>query len=160
MAPKLKSTPSPNLLHSRAFSSSDPTPSSIQFCDDEARKDFSENFSRRGIHSERHVVLLDFFDTDLPTVIHSRGWESLCDIPVNCPSVIIHEFYSNMHGIDTSVSHSFFHVQGTHIVVTPKFVSEVLHVPRVAHPDFPGYKRLRTVFKDELSSCFCETLSS
>ena len=89
MAPKCKSTPSQNPLHSGASSFSDPTPSSVRFHDDEARKDFSENFCRRGIHSECHVVLSDFFDTDLPTVIHSRGWESLCDILITCPSVII-----------------------------------------------------------------------
>ena len=39
-------------------------------------------------------------------------------------------------------------------------VSEVLHVTRIAHPDYPGYNCLRTVSKDELSSLFCETPSS
>ena len=65
-----------------------------------------------------------------------------------------------MHGIDTWVPHFFSRVRGTCIVVTPEIVSEVLHVLRVAHPDYPGYKRLRTVSKDELSSRFCETPSS
>ena len=109
---------------------------------------------------ERHVVLLDFFDTDLPTVIHSRGWESLCDILITCPSVIIQEFYSNMHEIDTSVPHFISRVRGMQIIVTPEIVSEVLHIPRVAHPDYLGCERLRTVSKDELSSRFCETPSS
>ena len=45
MAPKRKSTSSHNPLRSGASSSSDPTPSSIRFCDEDARKDFSENFS-------------------------------------------------------------------------------------------------------------------
>ena len=45
------------------------------------------------------------------------------------------------------------------MVVTLEIVSEVLHVPRVAHPDYPGCARLRTVSKDELASLFCETLS-
>ena len=45
MASKRKSASSRNPLRSGASSSSDPTPSSIQFCDEEARKDFSENFS-------------------------------------------------------------------------------------------------------------------
>ena len=52
-------------------------------------KAFLENFSRRNIHSECQVVLSDFSDTDLPTVIYSRGWESMCDILVTCPSMII-----------------------------------------------------------------------
>ena len=73
IAPKHKSTPSQNPLCSRASSSSNPTPSFVRFRDDKARKDFSENFCRRGIHLEHHVVLSDFSDTDLPTVIHSRG---------------------------------------------------------------------------------------
>ena len=46
MAPKCKSTPSQNPFCSRASSSSDPTPSHIWFYDEDARKVFSENFSR------------------------------------------------------------------------------------------------------------------
>ena len=104
MAPKRKSAPSQNLLRSWASSLSfDPTPSSIRFHDEDAQKDFSENFSRWGVHLERRVVLADFADTNLPDVIHSRGWESLCDVPITCPSVLIQEFYSNMHGIDSSI---------------------------------------------------------
>ena len=89
MAPKRKSTPSQNPLHSRTSSSSDPTPSHIRFYDKDARKDFLENFSRGGVHSKRRVILVDFVDTDLPTVIHSQGWESLYDVPVTCPTVLI-----------------------------------------------------------------------
>ena len=108
IAPKRKSTSSQNPLCSRASSSSNTTPSYVQFHDDKARKDFSENFSRRGIHSKCRVILLDFSNTNLPTIIYSQGWRSLCDIPVTCPSVIIQEFYSNMHRFDTSVSHFSF----------------------------------------------------
>ena len=89
MAPKCKSTPSQNPLHSGASSSSDPTPSSVQFRDEKVCKDFSENFSRRGIHSECQVIFSDFSDTTLPTVIYSRGSKSLCGASVTCPSVII-----------------------------------------------------------------------
>ena len=65
-----------------------------------------------------------------------------------------------MHGFDTFLSHFFSHVRGTHIVVTLDIVSEVLHIPRVAHPDYLSCNCLRTVSKDELSSLFCETPSS
>ena len=51
MAPKRKSTPARNPLRFGASSSSDPTLSHIWFRDDDAFKAFSENFSRRGIHS-------------------------------------------------------------------------------------------------------------
>ena len=151
MAPKRKSTPSRNPLSSESSSSSspaDPTPSHVRFRDEKAKSDFSENFSQCDIHSERQVILLDFSDTDLSIVIYSRGWESLCGIPVTCPSVIIQEFYSNLHEFDTSVPHFVTHVQGTSIVFTPNIVSEVLHVPRVAHLDYPGSDRLRTVSKE------------
>ena len=88
---------------------------------------------------------------------HCVASQSLCGIPVTCPSVIIQEFYSNMHGFDTSIPHFITHVRGTYIVVTPNTVSEVLHAPKVVHPDYPNYDRLRTVSKDELPSLFCET---
>ena len=119
MAPKRKSTPAQNPLHSGASSSSNPSPSTVRFRDDDAFKAFSENFSRRGIYSECQVVLSDFADTDLPSVIHSKGWESLCDVPVTCPLVLIQEFYSNMHGIDRSVHLFFTHIQGMRIPITP-----------------------------------------
>ena len=101
MSPKCKSTSSQNPLCSGASSSSsDPTLSHVWFLDDKARKDFSENFSKRGIHSKHHVILSDFSDFDLLIVIHRRGWESLCEILVSCPSMIIQEFYSNIYGFD------------------------------------------------------------
>ena len=46
------------------------------------------------------------------------------------------------------------------MVVTPDIVYEVLHDPRVVHPDYPSCKCLRTVSKDELVSLFYETPSS
>ena len=78
MAPKRKSALSWNPLRSGALSSSDPTPSHIRFHDEDARKDFSKNFSRQVVYLERWVILANFSDTDLPDVIHSRGWESPC----------------------------------------------------------------------------------
>ena len=84
MASKHKSIPARNPLRSDASSSSDHSPSNVRVRDDDAFKAFSENFSRRGIHSECQVILSDFADTNLPSVIHSRGWESLCDVPVTC----------------------------------------------------------------------------
>ena len=89
MAPKRKSTPTRNALRSSASSSFDPSSSNVWFHDDDAFKAFSENFSRQGIHSECQVVLSDFADTDLPSVIHNRGWESLCDVPITCPLMLI-----------------------------------------------------------------------
>ena len=89
ITPKRKSTPARNPLRSGASSSSDPSPSNVWFHDDDIFKAFSENFSRRGIHSECQVVLSDFANTDLPSVIHSRGWDSLCDVLITCPLMLI-----------------------------------------------------------------------
>ena len=119
MALKRKSTPARNPLHSGASSSSDFAPLSLRFCDVDSYKAFSKNFSKRSVHSERQVILVDFTDTNLPIVIHSREWESLCDISVTCPLVLIQEFYFNMHGIDRSVPLFFTRDRGTRIPVTP-----------------------------------------
>ena len=73
MAPKRKSVPSQKSFCFEASTSSDPTPSHVQFCDEKAKTDLFENFSRRGIHLERQVILSNFSDIDLLTVIHSRG---------------------------------------------------------------------------------------
>ena len=89
MAPKRKSTPSQNPFHFEASTSSDPSPLHVRFHDEKAKSNFFENFFRRGIHSKRQVILSNFSDTDLPTIIHSKGWESLCDVPFTCPSVLI-----------------------------------------------------------------------
>ena len=156
MAPKRKSTPARNPLHSGASSSSDPSPSNVRFRDDDAFKEFSENFSRRGIHLERQVILLDFADTNLPSVIHSKRWESLYDVLVTCPLVLIQEFYSNMHEIDHSVPLFFTRVWGTRIPVTSQLVANVLRIPRIEFLGYPGYERLRTMSRDELMSTFCK----
>ena len=120
--------------------------------------------SWRTFHDEAFIrnakSFCQIFLTLTSTVIYSRGWESLCGISVTCPSVIIMEFYSNMHGFDYSVPHFITHIQGTRMVVTPNIVSKVLHIPRVAHLDYPGCDRLETISKDEFASLFYETPSS
>ena len=97
---------------------------------------------------------MDFADTDLPSVIHRRGWKSLCDVPVTCPLMLIQEFYSNMHRIDRSVPLFFTRVRGTRIPITPQLVADVLWVPRIEFPDYPSCEHLRTVSRDELMSAF------
>ena len=61
-----------------------------------------------------------------------------------------------MHGSDFSKPLFSTRVRGTRIVVTSQLVADVLHVPRVEHPDYPGCECLRTVSKDEMISAFCE----
>ena len=156
MAPKCKSILARNPLHSDASSSSDHAPLSLWFHNDDAHKAFSENFSWRGIHSKRRLILGHFVDIDLPIVIHSQEWESPCDEPITCPLVLIQEFYSNMHGIDRSVPYFVTHVRGISIPVTSQLVADVLRVPRIEFPNYPSCERLRTVSKDELMSSFCE----
>ena len=102
----------------------------------------------------------DIADTDLTSVIHSRGWESLCDTPVTCPLVLIQEFYSNMHRIDRSVPLFFTRIRGMPIPVTPQLVADMLQVPRIEFPDYPDCECLRTVSRDELMSAFCERPTS
>ena len=61
-----------------------------------------------------------------------------------------------MHGFDFSVPLFSTHVRGMCIVVTPQLVADVLHVPRVEHPNYSGCEHLKTVSKDEMISAFCE----
>ena len=61
-----------------------------------------------------------------------------------------------MHGINCSIPLFFTCVRSTRIPVTPQLVANVLRVPRIEFPDYPSFKRLRTVSKDELMSSFCE----
>ena len=87
MAPKRKSTPSQNPLRSRASTSSDLTPSHIQFHDEDAWKAFSENFSRRGIHSwtpshpgglRRHWPTQCHSQLELGVIVWCPGHMSIC----------------------------------------------------------------------------------
>ena len=41
-------------------------------------------------------------------------------------------------------------------MVTLNIVSEVLHVLRVEHPNYPSYEHMRTVSEDKLISAFCK----
>ena len=61
-----------------------------------------------------------------------------------------------MHEIDRLVPLFFTHVRGTRIPVTPQLVADVLWVPRIEFPDYPGCEHLRTVSRNELMSAFCE----
>ena len=125
--------------------------------DGKAQQDFLENFQKHGVHPKCHVVLLDFSDTPLLVVIQTRGWESLRERPLRCPIVFIQEFYSNIHSINTSVPWFATTFRGTRIVVTLDLISEVLHVPRVAYPNYPDCDHFWTVSRDKLLSHFFET---
>ena len=70
--------------------------------------------------------------------------------------MLIQEFYSNMHGFDLSVPLFITRVLDMRIIFTLEIVSDVLRVPQVEHPDYPGYDLLKTVSRDELMSSFCE----
>ena len=61
-----------------------------------------------------------------------------------------------MHEIDRLIPLFFTHVRGTRIPVTPQLVADVLQVPRVEFPDYPGCECLQIVSKDKLKSAFCE----
>ena len=74
--------------------------------------------------------------------------------------MFIQEFYSNIHDIDTSIPHFAMTFHGTHIIVTSDHISKIVHVPRVAYPDYLHCQHLQTVSRDKLLSHFCETPST
>ena len=61
-----------------------------------------------------------------------------------------------MHGLDSSIPLFHTRVRGTHIIVTLELVFDVLRVPRVEYPDYPGCECLRIVSKYEMIFTFCE----
>ena len=63
-----------------------------------------------------------------------------------------------MHGFNYSIPHFITRVRGTRIVVTLNFISKVLHILKVEFDDYLGREHLRTMSKDELSSCFVRHL--
>ena len=73
-----------------------------------------------------------------------------------CPSVFIQEFYSNIHAIDTSISHFTMIFKGTSIIVSSELISEALHVPRVVRLTYPSHPHLHSISRDELAIHFCE----
>ena len=80
MATKRKFTPSQNPVRFRALSSSDPTPSYIQFHDEDAWKDFSKNFSWWGVHLElrRHWPTQFHSQSGLGVTVWHPGHISIC----------------------------------------------------------------------------------
>ena len=61
-----------------------------------------------------------------------------------------------MHGFNFSIPIFSTRIRGTRIVVTPQLVADVLHVPRVEHPNYLGFERLQIVSKDEMIFAFYE----
>ena len=61
-----------------------------------------------------------------------------------------------MDAINTSLTWFTTVFYGTCIVVTPDFISEILHAPRVDRPNYPSYPRLFSISRDELVTLFCE----
>ena len=52
--------------------------------------------------------------------------------------MFIQEFYSNIHDIDTSIPQFAMTFRNARIVVTSNLISEILHVLRVSHLDYPS----------------------
>ena len=152
-----KSVPSKNPFTRHGSSSSSSfSPNRVWFCDTNSQKDFIENFYDWTIHSKCQVILSDFPNTPLSGALSTQGWGFLCEKPTRCPSVFIQELYSKIHVINTSVPQFTMIFRGTHIIVTPNFISEVLCVPRADRPYNPSHLHLRNIPRDELASLFCE----
>ena len=70
--------------------------------------------------------------------------------------MFIQKFDSNMHAIDTFVPRFTIVFRGTCIVFTPNLIFEVLHVPKVDHPNYPSHPHLFSISRDELALLFGE----
>ena len=68
--------------------------------------------------------------------------------------------YSNIYITSTSVPMFITYVRGISITVTLKPISNVLRVPRVEKPNYPGSLVLSSISRDALASRFCECPST
>ena len=130
---------------------------SIRWFDLETRHSVSRSLLGYAMNELMHVMqswflgYIDCHSNHFPWLNHGCKIECL-----QCLDVFIHEFYSNMHAIDTSVPHFTMIFHGTHIVVILELISDVLRVPRVDHPNYPNHRHLSSISRDELASLFCE----
>lgn len=65
-----------------------------------------------------------------------------------------------MYITNTSVPMFFTYIRGIGIIVTLKLISDVLRVPWVEKPDYPGSLVLSSISRDALALCFCECPST
>ena len=130
---------------------------SIRWFDLKTRHSVSRSLLGYAMNELMHVMqswflgYIDCHSNHFPWLNHGCKIECL-----QCLDVFIHEFYSNMHAIDTSVPHFTMIFHGTHIVVILELIFDVLRVPRVDHPNYPNYRHLSSISRDELASLFCE----
>ena len=68
--------------------------------------------------------------------------------------------YSIIYITNTSVPMFITYIRGIGIIVTLKLISDVLLVPRVEKPDYPGSLVLSSISWDALAFCFCECPST
>lgn len=158
MAPK-KGTPICNPV-SHASSSSTPIIDSLQFNDTNYWKAFKENFTLHQPHAKRRIILSKLSNTTVPKTFQSCGLEFLCERLTTCPMVYVQEFYSNIYIVSTSIPMFTTSVQGTCISVTPKLISELVHVPWVVESNHPNAPVLASFSLDALATIFCRQSST
>ena len=91
----------------------------------------------------------------VPETFQSCGLEFLCEQLTTCPLVYVQDFYSNIYIVNTFVPMFTTSVQGTCIFVTPKLISELVHVPRVAKSKHPNAPVFASLSLDALATIFC-----
>lgn len=90
----------------------------------------------------------------VPETFQSCGLEFLCEQLTTCPLVYVQDFYSNIYIVNTFVPMFTTSVQGTCIFVTPKLISELVHVPRVAKSKHPNAPVFASLSLDALATIF------
>ena len=70
--------------------------------------------------------------------------------------MFIQGFYSNIHAIDNSISQFITVFRCICNVVTSKLISEVLHVPKADHLDYPNHHHLFFISRVKLASLLYE----
>ena len=90
----------------------------------------------------------------VPETFQSCGLEFLCEQLTTCPLVYVQDFYSNIYIVNTFVPMFTTSVQGTCIFVTPKLISELVHVPWVAKSEHPNAPMFASLSLNALATIF------
>lgn len=92
---------------------------------------FRLQFLLRPVLFEREVIMSDL-SPDLATIFTSRGWEPLLEELTLHSSLLVHEFYTNIH--DVSGSNFRVFLRDRTVKITSDIILSLIHIPRVVHP--------------------------
>lgn len=100
----------------------------------------------------KRELILFYFSPDLATIFTTWGLEPLLVELNPSPSLLVQEFYANIHDISRSTFRVF--LRGKTIKIILDVMSSTVYIPRVVHPLFP-YLSIDTLSDYALCAQIC-----